>query len=112
MVSRDELFFPKLNRRDNYKTKQNGEYYASYSEYRQEIREDCLGRCVYCDIHENENGGKENMQLDHFRPNEKYDDYQYINHPNNLHWSCGGCNRLKTDEWPSGDPGKLVDIDS
>jgi uncharacterized protein (TIGR02646 family) len=101
MISKDVLFFPQLKRRSNYKTKRNGDYYSDYSEYRQEIREDCMGRCVYCDIHEKENGGAENMNLDHFRPKEKFGNLK--SNPNNLHLSCTKCNNLKNDKWPSGD---------
>ncbi len=68
----EALFFPLLKRRKQYKTKRDGNYYANYNEYRQEIREDCLGRCVYCDRHENEIGGSESMKLDHFRPEKHF----------------------------------------
>jgi hypothetical protein len=94
------LFFPTLKRRNDYHTKRNGEYYE-YGHYRQEIREDCLGRCVYCDVHEDEIGGQEGMHLDHFRP-QKYPEYQHLaNDPNNLVWACAGCNHLKSDHWPA-----------
>jgi hypothetical protein len=96
----DSLFFPELRRRKEYSTKRNGEHYV-YSRYKQEIREDCLGRCVYCDAHENENGGAECMELDHFRP-QKYKEHEHlVNDPNNLVWACRGCNRLKSDHWPA-----------
>jgi hypothetical protein len=94
------FYFPMLQRRANYNAKQNGEYYE-YHAYRQEIREDCLGRCVYCDAHENECGGPEAIHLDHFRP-QKYEEHKHlINDPNNLVWCCGGCNRFKLDDWPA-----------
>jgi hypothetical protein len=94
------VFFPRLERRNNYHVKRNGEYYE-YHEYRQEIREDCLGRCVYCDAHENECGGSESIHLDHFRP-QKYKEHAHlVNNPNNLVWCCSGCNRLKSDDWPA-----------
>lgn len=96
----DSLFFPRLRRRLQYSTKRKGEYY-NYSRYKQEIREDCLGRCVYCDAHENEAGGPESMELDHFRP-KKYKEFEHlVNDPNNLVLSCGPCNRLKHDHWPA-----------
>lgn len=99
-MSTDSLFFPKLKRRKQYKTKKNGQYYV-YGAYKQEIREDCLGHCVYCDCHENEIGGSDSMQLDHFRP-QKYKEYRHLlNDPYNLHWSCAGCNGLKSDHWPA-----------
>ena len=95
----DCLFLPKLRRRKQYPTKSNGEYYASHGDYRQEIRQDCLGRCVYCDLHENDLGGKTNMQIDHFRPAGKFRDL--ANDPHNLAWSCATCNNKKSDDWPA-----------
>jgi len=101
------LFFPLLTRRTNYSVKKNKKYYV-YSFYKQEIREDCQNRCVYCDVHEDEIGGDESMQLDHFRP-QKYPEYEHLIHdPNNLVWSCSGCNRLKTSHWPSLGSDQLV----
>jgi uncharacterized protein (TIGR02646 family) len=97
-----DLFFPQLPFRTNYKRKRNNNYYSNYSVYREAIRIDCLGRCVYCDIHENENGGQANMHLDHFRPKEKFRHLR--SNPNNLHWSCAECNNLKSDYWPAESP--------
>ncbi len=100
-MAHDPLSFPPIARRQNYLTTQRGTYYADYQTYRQEIREDCLGRCVYCDSHENETGGQESMQLDHFRP-KKYPEFDHLkNDPNNLVWACCGCNRLKSSHWPA-----------
>lgn len=95
----DSLFFPKLNRRKQYRTNREGEYYAGYQEYRQEIRQDCLGHCVYCDCHENELSGQTGMHIDHFRPKEKFP--ELVNSPHNLVWSCAPCNRQKSDHWPA-----------
>ncbi len=87
------VHFPKLERRLKYPSR------SSYRAYRQEIREDCLGRCVYCDAHENEIGGREVMTLDHFRPREHYK--WLVNAPNNLVWCCTKCNELKGSKWPA-----------
>ena len=95
----DCLFFPNLRRRKQYRTKSNGEHYASHREYRQEIRQDCLGRCVYCDLHENEMRGQTVMEIDHFRPRGKFP--ELANKPHNLVWSCADCNRQKSDYWPA-----------
>ena len=95
----DCLFFPKLRRRKQYCTNSNGEYYANYKKYRQEIRKDCFGRCVYCDLHENDLGGQANVQIDHFRPAGKFRDL--ANDPHNLVWSCATCNNKKSDHWPA-----------
>lgn len=100
-MAHDPFSFPPIARRQNYIKTQKGTYYANYQKYKQEIREDCLGRCVYCDSHENETGGQESMQLDHFRP-KKYPEFDTLkNDPNNLVWACCGCNRLKSSHWPA-----------
>src|SRR5215212_6748366 len=100
MRAMSDLFFPNLLRRIQYTAKKNGQFYE-YRYYKQEVREDCLGRCIYCDSHENEVGGVECMELDHFRP-KKYDEYKHlVNDPRNLVWTCRGCNRLKTSVWPA-----------
>ena len=95
----DCLFFPKLRRRKQYCTNRNGEYYTNYREYKQEIRRDCLGRCVYCDLHENELGGQTVMEIDHFRPRGKFP--RLANNPHNLVWSCATCNNKKSNHWPA-----------
>ena len=98
-MTADSLFFPMLRRRKQYRTKRDGEHFADYHRYRQEIREDCLGRCVYCDLHEHEFSGQKSMQLDHFRPEVKF---PYLaNDPHNLVWACGPCNRGKWNRWPA-----------
>ena len=95
----DPLFFPNLRRREQYRTNRDGEYYANYQAYRQEIRQDCLGRCVYCDLHENELSGQAGMHIDHFRPKDKF--RELANNPHNLVWSCAPCNGNKSNHWPA-----------
>jgi hypothetical protein len=105
----DPLFFPRVNRREAYCTKQDGGFFANYREYRNEIREDCQGRCVYCDCHENEAGGSECMELDHFRPYSLAEYVHLKNNPTNLVLACCGCNRLKSNYWPArGTPGSVL----
>ncbi len=94
------LFYPDKKRRSDYSKTKKGAYYTSYNHYREEIREDSLFRCVYCDIHEGENGGDEHMNLDHFRPKGLAKFSSLVNDPNNLVWSCAGCNNLKLHHWP------------
>ncbi len=97
-------FFAPLERRSKYSIKPSGEFY-SYEYYREnfrhEIAEDCGERCVYCDCHENEMGGRESMELDHFRPWSRPEFEQLKNDPTNFHYACGRCNRLKSANWPS-----------
>ena len=98
------IFFPLLKRRASYSTKGNGGFYE-YSYFRKrfqnEIAEDCLCKCVYCDSHEKEVGGRESMQIDHFRPYTRIGFEKLENDPNNFHHACGRCNLLKSDKWPS-----------
>ena len=98
-MSVNSLFFPKLKRRKQYRTNSEGEYYVNYQAYRQEIRQDCLGRCVYCDLHENELSGQAGMHIDHFRPKDKF--RELANNPHNLVWSCAPCNGNKSNHWPA-----------
>ncbi|HYT41862.1 MAG TPA: HNH endonuclease [Methylomirabilota bacterium] len=92
-MSYKSLYFPKLKRRVKYSN------YTHYRHFRQEIREDCLGRCVYCDAHENEIGGQEAMTLDHFKPKSSFP--HLAHEPFNLLWACQTCNRLKDNYWPA-----------
>lgn len=100
-------FFPALKRRANYAAKSNGERYA-YRYYREnfqhEIAEDCVSRCVYCDSHEDEMGGREQMQIDHFRPYTRAGFEHLEDAPENFHHACVRCNSLKSDKWPSTHP--------
>jgi hypothetical protein len=77
----------------------------SYPYYRQnfhhEIAEDCLECCVYCDSHERDSGGRESMQIDHFRPYTRPGFEDLENDPLNFHHACARCNLLKSDWWES-----------
>ncbi len=88
--------FPKLTRRPKYSKGKK------YTDFRAEIREDCLQRCVYCDSHENVLGGQEAMQLDHFQPKSLFPGMEHD--PLNLLWVCSRCNRLKWYDWPPSHP--------
>jgi hypothetical protein len=100
-------FFPSLRRRAKYSTKGDGQFYR-YSYFRKifqnEIAEDCLCKCVYCDSHENEMGGRDLMQIDHFRPYTRQGFEGLENDPHNFNHACGRCNLLKSDKWPSTHP--------
>jgi hypothetical protein len=72
------IFFPSLTRRSQYSTTSQGSYHREYKKYRKEIQRDCLNRCVYCDGIEDEIGGEDVMQLDHFRPQQKFPRSHFI----------------------------------
>lgn len=100
-------FFSPLKRRAQYSLKRSktGETFYSYEYYREhyrgEIADDCFCRCVYCDSHEMEVGGRESTELDHFRPWSRVEFVHLKDDPSNFHHSCGRCNRLKGPLWPS-----------
>lgn len=101
IMPEERLFFPLLRRRENYSVTRSGKNYGDYHHYRDEIRLDCLGRCVYCDTHENELNGPSSMALDHFRPKD-YEEFKSLtNDPHNLVWACSACNRAKWNYWPA-----------
>jgi hypothetical protein len=94
------VFFPVLARQGGYPRKADGSYYG-YAHYRTHIAADCQSRCVYCDAKEDEVGGAEAMQLDHFRP-EAFPEFEHlINDPLNLHYACARCNLWKSNYWPA-----------
>ncbi len=96
-------FFRRLVRRKAYSQKSETEFHA-YSHYRAnfhyEIAEDCAERCVYCDSHEGEVGGREAMQIDHFRPHGLPEFKHLKDDPRNFHHSCGRYNNWKRAKWP------------
>jgi hypothetical protein len=79
--------------------------YHPYAHFRQhyhhEIAEDCAERCVYCDSHEDEVGGREATQIDHFRPHSRPEFEHLKDVPTNFHHSCARCNNWKRAKWPS-----------
>ena len=87
--------FPRIYRRENYGDGKNHNYTA----FRQEIREDCQRRCVYCDAREEEIGGDAIFHIDHFRPQKYFP--KLVDTPTNLVWACCRCNLLKRDNWPA-----------
>jgi len=110
MVSKS-TFFGVLKRREEYEVDPRSGTYYNYAYYRAEIAEDCRCRCVYCDSHEDTIGGREAMQIDHFRPwNKAFGPlkerkFEHLKHvPRNLLHSCGVCNRFKSAHWPTDDP--------
>ena len=99
-------FFRRLTRRVAYSQRSETEYhpYAHYrANYHHEIAEDCAERCVYCDSHEGEVGGREAMQIDHFRPHSRPEFEHLKDAPTNFHHSCARCNNWKRAKWPSAD---------
>lgn len=79
--------------------------FTNYQDYRPYLRKDFLGHCAYCTGHEDEMGGEEHFEIDHFRPKSRAEFSHLVNDYNNLYYSCHGCNRkgAKGENWPSRD---------
>ena len=74
---------------------------GSYSEWKEQIAEECFYQCVYCSIHENHWGGIDHFHIDHFRPKSFPEFKHLVNDICNLFYSCPICNRFKKDDFPA-----------
>lgn len=68
-----------------------------YSEWKQQISDDCYNQCVYCSIHEMPWGGIDHYHIDHFRPQSEFRDL--VNTISNLYHACPICNKFKSNDW-------------
>lgn len=69
-----------------------------YTDWKQQISDDCYNQCVYCSIHESPWGGIDHYHIEHFRPKSKFKELEHV--ITNLYHSCPVCNRFKSDDWP------------
>lgn len=76
--------------------------FTDYRKYKRYLREEFGFCCVYCTIHENENGGPRNFHVEHYRPKALFP--HLITQYHNLLYACAICNSYKVDDWPSDDP--------
>ncbi len=72
---------------------------GAYSDWKEQIAEECFYQCVYCSIHEGQFGGINNYHIDHFRPKSIFTKLE--NDILNLFYACPICNRFKSDDWPA-----------
>ena len=72
---------------------------GGYAAFRPYVRADFRESCAYCLIEELYCGGKENYELDHFRPRSLFPELQDDFY--NLYYSCHPCNHIKRNKWPS-----------
>ncbi len=74
--------------------------------HRPQLRIDFRYCCTHCRVHEHRGAGKEDYEIDHFRPKGKPEfehlEFEY----SNLYWSCHVCNNNKGSYWPN--PKELV----
>ena len=80
-----------------------------YSDWKEQIAEECFNQCVYCSIHETQFGGIDHYHIEHFRP-KSIEKFKHLeNDISNLFYSCPICNRFKSNDWPN-EPGDLNTI--
>lgn len=72
---------------------------GDYSDWKQQIADDCWQQCVYCAIHESRYGGLDNFHVEHHRPKSRF--RRMINLIKNLFLACPVCNRFKSNDWPN-----------
>lgn len=74
-----------------------------YSDWKEQIADECFYQCVYCSIHEAQFGGIDHYHIDHFRP-KSIEEFKHLeNSIINLFYACPICNRFKSNDWP-GEP--------
>lgn len=78
-----------------------------YTDWKQQISDECFNQCVYCSIHENPWGGIDHYHIDHFRPQSKFQTLK--NTITNLYHACPICNKFKSDDWQN-EPNDLDQI--
>ena len=77
--------------------------YASYTSFKQDIREDFNKRCGYCDDLDLFHGGAGGYHIDHFKPHSLEQFSALKTEYSNLVYSCPFCNRAKSNKWKDGD---------
>ena len=74
---------------------------GGYGAFKPFVREDFEQCCAYCYLHEFHARGKNNFELDHFQPKEKFPERR--NDFYNIYYSCHVCNSIhgKWSHWPT-----------
>jgi len=80
-----------------------------YSDWKEQIADECFKQCVYCTICEGVWGGIDHYHIDHYRPKSIVRFSGLINDICNLFYACPICNRFKSNDWPN-DPTSLDEI--
>jgi hypothetical protein len=81
------------------KDKKNQPASGTYSDWKEQIADECFKQCVYCSIHEGQFGGIDHYHIDHFRPKSIKRFKKLENDILNLFYSCPICNRFKSNDW-------------
>lgn len=72
-----------------------------YTRYREDLRRDFRHCCAHCRVHEHRGAGKEDYEIDHFRPKGRAEFMHLEFEYSNLYWSCHVCNLRKGVKWPT-----------
>ncbi|MCK5677581.1 MAG: HNH endonuclease [Flavobacteriaceae bacterium] len=74
---------------------------GTYSDWKEQIAEECYYQCIYCSIHETQFGGIDHYHIEHYKPKSIERFKELENDITNLFYSCPICNRFKSNDWPN-----------
>lgn len=87
----------KLIKKDKEKQPETG----TYSDWKEQIAEECFYQCIYCSINEAQFGGIDHYHIEHYKPKSIERFKALENDICNLFYSCPICNRFKSYDWPN-----------
>lgn len=91
------------------KDKKNQPKSGTYSDWKEQIAEECFYQCIYCSINEAQFGGIDHYHIEHYKP-KSIDRFKSLeNDIMNLFYACPICNRFKSKDWPN-DAGDLDEV--
>lgn len=74
---------------------------GTYSDWKEQIAEECYYQCIYCSINEAQFGGIDHYHIEHYKP-KSIDRFKKLEDDIcNLFYSCPICNRFKSNDWPN-----------
>lgn len=74
---------------------------GTYSDWKEQIAEECFYQCIYCSINESQFGGIDHYHIEHYKPKSIKRFKSLENDILNLFYACPICNRFKSDDWPN-----------
>jgi len=74
---------------------------GTYSDWKEQIAEECYYQCIYCSINEAQFGGIDHYHIEHYKPKSIERFKSLENDIVNLFYSCPICNRFKSNDWPN-----------
>tara|TARA_R100000306_G_scaffold56423_1_gene54219 strand:+ start:5424 stop:6041 length:618 start_codon:yes stop_codon:yes gene_type:complete len=83
------------------KDKANQPVTGTYTDWKEQIAEECFFQCIYCSINEAQFGGIDHYHIEHYKPKSIKRFKVLENDICNLFYSCPICNRFKSNDWPN-----------